>query len=145
MHRQFRGVTVRRSPIAPVREGRKRGSLSSPFTTSMIDTLGCSFAALLYLSLVLSAASDSQEGETISEVEPLSGGALAASGTGKSVPPLFVEMSNTLSEALEIPSDMPRIIFDQRTTIFVSEKQLLKGAQVSLKIGHVRFNPGRSL
>lgn len=51
----------RQSQIAPISEDRRRGLPSNPFSTSMIDVLGCGFAAVVFIFLMFATTKDAAQ------------------------------------------------------------------------------------
>ncbi|MEY9401775.1 hypothetical protein ABIF79_008150 [Bradyrhizobium japonicum] len=123
-----RGLARPRSTIAPIREGRKGATLSTPFTTSMIDTLGCSFAALLFLFLVLSSAARLNEDARQRDHR----NAIVGAQSGKQSP-LLIKMSNDFAAKLDLPKNVQTIEGETFTTFFVEFQQLQKGVQFTLR------------
>jgi hypothetical protein len=127
-NRLRKGVARSRSTIAPVREARKGTTLSTPFTTSMIDTLGCSFAALLFLFLVLSSAARlNEDAKQLDHKNTIFGAQIGAQS------PLLIKMSNDFAAKLDVPQNVHPIEGENFTTFLVEVQQLQKGVLFTLR------------
>lgn len=90
----------RRSGLAPVDEGRRRGMPTNPFTTSMIDVLGCGFAAVFFLFLLFSSSERFHGGAANS----YGSSALAdLSGLSNVQPSLILRVPAAFARRLDIP------------------------------------------
>lgn len=126
--RKWRAPPKRRSTLAPVEEGRRRGAPASPFTTSMIDVLGCGFAAVFFLFLLFSSA------ERLTNARATS---LTASGDLQgpfdAQSPLILHMPTRFAQRLDIPMAQ-FLMFEEDALVEIRDQRTLRrGIDVRLR------------
>lgn len=126
----------RREQLVSTKEPRRRGTISNPMTTSMMDVLGCGFAAVIFLFLIFSAS----ERALLSMAalnEPLDAGALGRSDvmfTAGANAPLLVRISSALAQSLSLP-DLAAV-GEQETVLLLADQTVLRrGYRLTLKPG----------